>query len=134
MHSAPRTAPAPWYRIVAALCLLLALLTTANAAAASDARSHPPLSATAASGSAERAHDGLHADAPHAENDPLPVAARETQPGERPSAPDHHATTPRTTAATLAAAVRAREPRTTTTSPSPPLHDRNRAPPAPPGI
>ncbi|WP_328786321.1 MULTISPECIES: hypothetical protein [unclassified Streptomyces] len=131
MHPALRTVPAT---VAATLCVLLALLTTTVAASATPAApGRPPLTAVAGAGSAERAHTSLRADDPHAYGCPAEATAAYVHLGERPSVPDHHATIARTTGAAQAAGTFAAKSTCTATSPGTPLHDRNRAPPVPPG-
>ncbi|MFI8451571.1 hypothetical protein [Streptomyces erythrochromogenes] len=78
-------------------------------------------------------HTGPRTDAPDAGNCPARATARFAHLGERPSAPEHHATVPHTTRASRAAGSRAPESARTPAPPGPPLHDRNRAPPVPSG-
>ncbi len=80
-----------------------------------------------------RTDAGPRTDAPDAGNCPARATARFAHLGERPSAPEHHATVPRTTGAARAAGTRAPESACTPAPPGPPLHDRNRAPPVPSG-
>lgn len=148
MHPALRAVPAARHRIAATLCVLLALLTTAVAISATPAApGRPPHTAVAVEGaeteaqtaeevgaeSAECTHAGLRADTPGTDGRPARATAGCAHLGERPSAPEHHATVPHTTGAARVAGMRAPEAARTPAPPGPPLHDRNRAPPVPPG-
>ncbi|MFE4669826.1 hypothetical protein ACFRI7_34805 [Streptomyces sp. NPDC056716] len=125
--------PAAGHRLAAALGALLALLLAVLPTVTPIGPAPGP--APTATGAVHRTDSGQRADEPCGTGCAAQArGARYDHLGERPSPPDHQATTPRTTSAAQATGVHASaRSAPLPLSPGPAAQHRGRAPPAPPG-